>query len=237
MFTGFTDDTVEYLMDLKFHNSTDFFHATHDRYVEMVQKPFYELIEDLSSDMLKIDASFEIRPHKCLSRIHRDTRFSRDKSPYRDHLWFLFRKAAEPREGSVFYFFEFGPQRLDWGMGVWGDNRELFDLFRKHLRANPEGTLALLDDMELGRRRLYLGGREFKRMEIPAEIPPRLRRWYCARDLYIGKIEPDYGLAFSERLLKEIRRDFKAVSPLYRLLRGCADELADESRNERSGVE
>ena len=42
MFNGFTDETAEFLMDLKFHNNTAFFHANHDRYVETVQTPFYE---------------------------------------------------------------------------------------------------------------------------------------------------------------------------------------------------
>ena len=224
MFNGFTDETVQYLLDLKFHNNSDFFHATHDRYVETVQTPFYELIEDLSPDMRKIDPLMETRPYKCLSRIHRDTRFSRDKSPYRDHHWFLFRRAAEPREKSLMYYFEFGPDRLSWGLGIWGENRELMDLFRKRMRANPDGTLALIDDMDLPARKLFLGGTAFKRMEIPPEIPQRLRQWYAGREIHIGKYDPPYRWAFSERLLKEVRRDFITLAPLYRLLRGCMDE-------------
>ena len=105
MFNGFTEETIQYFLDLKFHNNTDFFHASHDRYVEDVQHVFYSMIEELAPHMLKIDPAMEVRPHKCLSRIHRDTRFSRDKSPYRDHLWFLFRRAGEPREKSLFYYF------------------------------------------------------------------------------------------------------------------------------------
>ena len=147
MFTGFTDETIQFLLDLKFHNNSTYFHEQHDRYVETVQTPFYELINDLADDMRKIDPLMETRPYKCLSRIHRDTRFSRDKSPYRDHHWFLFRRAAEPRDKSLFYYFEFGPDRLGWGMGIWGENRELMDLFRKRMRANPDGTLAMIDDI------------------------------------------------------------------------------------------
>lgn len=225
MFTGFTDDTVQFLMDLKFHNNTDFFHEQHDRYVETVQTPFYEMIDELAPDMRRIDPLMEIRPYKCLSRIHRDTRFSRDKSPYRDHHWFLFRRAGEPREKSLFYYFEFGPDRLDWGMGIWGENRELMDLFRKRMRANPDGILSLISDMDLAERRLFLGGTSFKRMDIPAEIPRGLQRWYTSRDLYIGKYEPARKWAFSDRVLKEVRKDFKTLAPLYQLLRGCADDL------------
>ena len=212
-------------MDLKFHNNTSFFHDNHDRYVDTVQAPFYAMIDDLAPAMRKIDPLMEIRPYKCLSRIHRDTRFSRDKSPYRDHHWLLFRRAAEPREKSLFYYFEFGPDQLDWGLGIWGENRELMDMFRKKMRANPEGTLALIDDMDLPDRKLFLGGSSFKRIEIPPEVPERLKRWYTSREMYIGKYHPVRQWAFSDRVLKEVRKDFLAMAPLYQLLRGCADDL------------
>lgn len=225
LFTGFTDETVQFLMDLKFHNNPAFFHENHDRYVETVQTPFYEMIDDLAPFMKEIDPQMEIRPYKCLSRIHRDTRFSRDKSPYRDHHWFLFRRAGEPREKSLMYYFEFGPDRLSWGLGFWGENRELMDLFRKRMRANPLGTLALIDDMNLPDRNLFMGGSFFKRMEIPPEIPDRLKRWYTAKEMYISRYDPVRQWAFSTRILNEVRKDFTVLSPLYRLLRGFMDEL------------
>lgn len=225
MFTGFSDETVQFLLDLKFHNNTTFFHEQHDRYVDSVQTPFYDMITDLADDMLKIDPLMEIRPHKCLSRIHRDTRFSRDKSPYRDHHWFLFRRAGEPREKSLFYYFEFGPDRLGWGMGVWGENRELMDLFRKRMRANPEGVSALISDLNLPDHHLLLGGNFFKRMEIPPEIPPMLRMWYTGKEIYLYREQPKWKWAFSERIVKEVRMDFQIMAPMYRLMRGYMDDL------------
>ena len=230
MFKGFSDDTIRFLMDLKFHNNAVFFHENHERYVETVQAPFYAMINDLADDMLRIDPHMETRPHKCLSRIHRDTRFSRDKSPYRDHHWFLFRREAEPREKSLFYYFEFGPDRLGWGMGIWGENRELMDLFRKRMRANPQGTLSLLDDLDLPGRKLFLGGSFFKRMEIPPEIPDRLKCWYTGKEIYVSKDNPPRKWAFSDTVLKEVRKDFKALAPLYQVLRGLADDLVPETK-------
>lgn len=239
MFAGFTDDTVRFLMDLRFHNYTDFFHDQHDRYVRDVQTPFYELIEDLAPTMLSIDPMMEIRPWKCLSRIHRDTRFSKDKSPYRDHHWFLFRRAGEPREKSLFYFVEFGPERLDWGMGLWGENREVMDGFRKRIVANPDGISAMIENMNLPGRKLGLGGTIFRRIDIPTGIPPKLERWYRSKEMYVGKVSPDYRLAFSERLTQEIRKDFTALSPLYQLLRGICDDqesfIVHQNDREREG--
>ena len=225
MFTGFSEETIQFFLDLKFHNNTTFFHEQHDRYVSYVQQPFYEMIADLAPDMLKIDPQMETRPHKCLSRIHRDTRFTRDKSPYRDHLWYLFRHAGEPREKALFYYFELGPDRLGWGMGFWGENREALDLFRKRMRANPDGTLALLDDLDMGRRKLMLDGTVHRKMDVPPEIPERLKRWYLAKEFYIGKMMPDYRTVYSDKILKEVRKDFITLGPLYRLLRGFVDEI------------
>jgi uncharacterized protein (TIGR02453 family) len=225
MFTGFTENTIQFFLDLKFHNNATYFHENHERYVEDVQRVFYEMIEDLAPDMLEIDPKFEIRPYKCLSRIHRDTRFSRDKSPYRDHLWFLFRQAGEPREKSLFYYFELGPDRLGWGMGFWNENREALDLFRKRMRANPDGTMALIDDLGLDRRKLMLDGTIHKKMPVPPEIPERLKRWYLAKDMYIGKIMPDYRMIYTDKILREVRTDFRSLAPIYRLLRGYADEV------------
>ena len=225
MFTGFTDDTLQFFLDLRFHNYTDYFHAQHDRYVETVQQPFYCLIDSLAPTMTGIDPLMEVRPHKCLSRIHRDTRFSRDKSPYRDHLWFLFRRAGEPREKSLFYYGEFGPDRLSWGMGIWGENREMMDLFRKRMAANPDGVSAMLDDLDLPEHHLGLGGSAFKKMQVPPQIPPSLRRWYLARDMYIGKVDPDYSLAFTPELVTEMSSDFLTMAPLYQTLRGILDNM------------
>lgn len=220
MFTGFTEETIRFFLDLKFHNNTEYFHQEHERYIETVQSLFYSFITDLSPDMKKIDPRMEVRPHKCLSRIHRDTRFTKDKSPYRDHLWLLFRREGEPREKSLMYWFELGPGRLSWGMGFWGENREVLDLFRKRMRANPDGTLGLLDDLEMDRHGLMLGGTAHKRIDIPEEIPQRLKRWYCAKEMYIEKIHPEFSMVFSDQILKEVRKDYLALAPLYRLLKG-----------------
>ena len=225
MFTGFTDDTLQFFLDLRFHNYTDYFHDQHERYVETVQRPFYSLIDSLAPTMTGIDPMMEVRPHKCLSRIHRDTRFSRDKSPYRDHLWFLFRRAGEPRDKSLFYYGEFGPDRLSWGMGIWGENREMMDLFRKRMAANPDGVSAMLEDLELPEHHLGLGGTAFKKMPVPPQIPLSLRRWYLARDMYIGKVDPDYSIAFTPDLVPEMASDFLTMAPLYQALRGILDSL------------
>ena len=135
------------------------------------------------------------------------------------------RPAQTSLSAGALYYFEMGPDRLGWGMGFWDENREALDLFRQRMRANPDGTLALLDDLALPRRKMILGGTAHKKMPVPPEIPERLKRWYLAKDFYIFKDNPDYRMIYSDKILKEVRKDFKALAPLYRLLRGYVDDL------------
>ncbi len=223
MFTGFTDETIQFFLDLKFNNNTSYFHAQHDRYIEFVQKPFYDLIDGLSEEMRRLDPRMEVRPYKCLSHIHRDTRFTRDQSPYRDHLWFLFRREAEPREKALFYYFEMGPDRLGWGIGFWGENREALDMFRNRIRSNPDEILRTIQRLKLRENGLILNGTVHKRMTIPDDIPEPLRRWYSSKELYIEKEHPEYKMIFSDKIMKEVLKDYQALSPLYRLFRGYCD--------------
>ena len=97
------------------------------------------------------------------------------------------------------------------------------------MRADPAGTEALLDGMRLPYHGLALGGTLHKRLAVPPEIPERLRDWYCVKEMYVSKIAPDFRTAFSERILRTVREDYKAMAPLYRLLRGYCDEAAAES--------
>ena len=221
MFQGFSEGTLEFFLDLKFHNSTEYFHSQHERYLREVQAPFYEMIGELGPLMQKIDPRMEIRPYKCLSHIHRDTRFTKDKSPYRDHLWFLFRKAAEPRDKSLFYYFEFGPQRLSWGMGFWGENREAMDQFRRRMAARPDEIAPAIEAFERNRRHLALGGTIHKRIAIPENIPERMKRWYVIKEMYIGKTESDGKKVFSRAILDEVAGDFKYLAPMYQMFSGC----------------
>ena len=91
--------------------------------------------------------------------------------------------------------------------------------------ANPDGTMALIDDLGLDRRKLMLDGTIHKKMPVPPEIPERLKRWYLAKDMYIGKIMPDYRMIYTDKILREVRTDFRSLAPIYRLLRGYADEV------------
>ncbi len=228
MFNGFPEATMQFFLDVRFHNNKAWFDENRKRYERDVRAVFYDFINDLAEDMQQIDPLMEVRPHKCLSRINRDIRFTKDKSPYRDHLWLCFRRAAEEKDGSVNFFFEIGPNTLGWGMGTWGENRPMMDVLRRRMAADPDKIAKVIRACHLPENDFGVYSQVWKRMEIPEHIPLGLRGWYASKEVYVGKLHPDYDLTNSRAILNQVRADFKALSPLYHLLRGVYDAAADD---------
>lgn len=228
MFTGFPEETLQFFLDIRFHNNTQYYQENRERYRQDVQQPFYALIEELMPHLLKIDPQMEQRPYKCLARLRRDTRFTKDKSPYRDHLWTQFHRAGEPREGSIFYWFELGPTWMNWGLGTWGENRPAMELMRRQMAAQPQRFQDIIDDCNLPGHHIAMGGNCFKRMAVPEQIPAGLRVLYTAREVYFSREDVQLKWAFDPKLVDRIAKDYRAMAPLYLMLRGIYDEQAQK---------
>ena len=236
MFTGFPEETLRFFLDLRYHNSGEWFHSHREQYERDVRAPFYAFIEDMLPTLLEIDGDMERRPHKCLSRINRDTRFSRDKSPYRDHLWVWFHRAAEARDRSVGFWFELGPDGVGWGLGTWDENRPMMDCLRRKIAADPARISGILSSCGLPERHLHAELRTFKRLEIPPGVPDHLRSWYAIRTLYLYQTRADMAETASDALLRHVAADYLACAPIYRLLRGCADEAEPPAEEDSAGL-
>lgn len=225
MFSGFSEATVAYFLNIRFNNYTGYYQQTKDVYIRDVVSPFSDFIAALAPTMQSIDPLMEVRPNKCLARIYRDTRFSKDKSPLRDHLWLTFRRGGEPRDQSVMYWFELQPESVEWGLGFWGENRPAMDILRRRMIAMPENFERVIDSCHLENNKLMLAGADFKRLVIPETISSTLKPWFIKKQLYIVKQEQSIDKAFSANLVDCVEEDFMAIAPLYHLLRGCVDEF------------
>lgn len=233
MFTGFPEATTQFLLDLRFHNSTAWFNENKERYLRDVQAPFYAFIEDALPTLREIDPLVELRPYKLLSRIRRDTRFSRDKSPYRDHHWIWFKRAGEERWQSLAFWFEFGPQRLTWGLATWDENRPLMDRFRRELAADPGRYGGIIRSCSLPERHLQLQGDFFRRIEVPSGVAGDLEPWYRLRSMAIVQTRCDLRETAGREVLGHVLSDYRAMAPVYQLLRGMQDALEEDADPEK----
>ena len=85
MFQGLNEDTYQFFWEIAFNNEQSFYEANKERYKKNVYEPLKELTLAITPTAQEIDAEFNIRPSSVISRIRRDTRFTHDKTMFRDH--------------------------------------------------------------------------------------------------------------------------------------------------------
>ena len=98
-----TKDSVQFLEDLKANNNRDWFLDNKKRY-EVFKKDYQQLVGDFLDVMKPLDPSLEMLEVKnCTFRINRDIRFSKDKSPYKDHIGVWLSSGAKGMNRSGYY--------------------------------------------------------------------------------------------------------------------------------------
>lgn len=225
MFNGFSDETFEFFMAIRFNNNRDFFHANHDWYVDSVRRPCLELAEALGPTVEAVDADFDVRPNRVVARINRDIRFSHDKSPYRDHIWLSFRHAGESVGDAMSLYFEITPQDGgSYGTGFYNANKPLMNGLRRQIRQNPGPLLEIWRGLK---DEFTLHPNTIKRMKVPDDIPEELRAWYPLRGFYLEKELPDFGMLKSPALLEELKSGYMKLRPLYQYFRSITPEEED----------
>ena len=96
-------ETLQFLEDLKSNNNRDWFLENKKRY-EAFKNDYQKLVADLLDVMKPLDPSLEMLEVKnCTFRINRDIRFSKDKSPYKDHIGVWLSSGAKGKNRSGYY--------------------------------------------------------------------------------------------------------------------------------------
>ena len=115
---SFSPALFAFLKELAAHNEREWFNANKARYEAEIKEPALAFIEDVGYRLP------EVAPHltadkRSLFRIYRDTRFSKDKTPYKTHVGLYFRHArsAEADTGGLYLHLE--PGSVFMGAGIW----------------------------------------------------------------------------------------------------------------------
>jgi len=218
-FPGFSSEGTRFLREVRQHNSKPWFEANRAIYETHLLAPFQRLVAALSGTMLSIDSRFEVRPaiNKTISRIHRDMRFSRDKSLYRDTMWLVFKRPVKEWTDDPGFFFELSPSGYRYGMGFYSARRATMDAFRRKIDDGPRAFLRATRKLrEAGQ--FELCGEKFRR-PLPCAHGTSIQDWYQRRNWYLACHRKIDRIVRSPALADELKTGFLEAAPLYRFVR------------------
>jgi uncharacterized protein (TIGR02453 family) len=187
----FSVATFSFLDQLAANNNRAWFEANKSRYELLVREPALEFIAAMGPVLDEFAPQFRAEPRKVggsLMRVFRDTRFSRDKTPYKTNIGIQFRHSLGKDVHAPGFYLHVATDECFLGAGCWHPEPDALGRIRDLVAANPERWFAARDDKKF-RRQWSLTGDTLMR-------PPR-------------------GYAVDHPALEDLKRkDFIALAPL-----------------------
>ena len=165
-FRSFGPALAAFLEELCSNNERDWFTANRERYEETVREPARAFIRAMAPALAAVSPHFRADDRKTggsLMRIHRDTRFSRDKTPYKTNVGVQFRHALGRDVHAPGFYVHLEPGSAFLGAGVWRPDSAALFMIRSRIDEEPETWRGIRDDAAF-RVPFRLGGESLKRI-------------------------------------------------------------------------
>ena len=145
-FTGFGSDALTFLAELAANNDRAWFQAHKDAYERSVKAPMLDLVADLSTALARRDVPLHGDPKRALFRIHRDTRFARDKSPYKTNVGAVLTRTGDKHDQGLLYV-HLGLDRSFVAVGFYMLEPNELKAFRERIVQRPKEWRAVGADL------------------------------------------------------------------------------------------
>jgi len=216
-FPGFPAEGIAFLRALKKHNDRDWFNARKSIFEESVRKPMLDLVSSVHAHMLSYAPEYVGNPAKSIFRIYRDTRFSKDKTPYKTHIAaYLSRNGLGKDSGAGFYFYA-SPEEAGVAGGLYHPPPDELLSVRRMIATDSDSFRDLFENRRIKKLFGELGGDALTRP--PKGFDPD----HPAIDLLKhksfvlhAKFEP--AIAATPRFYKEIVTRMEALAPFVEYL-------------------
>jgi uncharacterized protein (TIGR02453 family) len=142
---AFSPELYSFLADLRANNDRNWFAANKERYEAYVLEPALEFVEEFGPRLHEISPHFEAIPKRTggsLFRINRDTRFSKDKSPYKINLGIFFRHERGREVQAPGFYLQLAPGDCFAGAGIWHPETKVLKRIRDAIAADGDGWTA-----------------------------------------------------------------------------------------------
>lgn len=223
IFTGFHPDAAEFLAELALNNDRAWFQAHKADYERLCKEPMEAFVLALAERFEAHDLPLLADPRRSIFRIYRDTRFARDKTPYKTHLGanFPWLDAVEEADAGAHAnggYFHFQPGQMFVGGGMWRAERSRLEAFRQAIVRDEARVRAAIEDPGFV---AVFGSIESQQSLVrvppgyPADHP--LADLFRYKDVVFGHSLRD-DEAYSPDLPDVVTTAFTAAMPVFRFL-------------------
>ena len=211
MFTGFTDETVDFMWGIRFNNERSWFEAHKETYLTQFYQPMRELGDELYEYLR------QQRPDAGLirkvSRIYRDARRLHGRGPYKESLWFSVEQPSEQWTAHPTFWFELMPEGWTYGMGYYMPKPLTMAKLRARIDRDPK-TMEKLTRALAKQTEFTLDTEDYKRPRSQAPSP-LLEPWYKAKSFSICHSDKLTDELFGRDIVDRLKTGYSFLLPYY----------------------
>jgi uncharacterized protein (TIGR02453 family) len=218
-FEGFPQEGVRFLKQLKRNNNREWFTRNKQRFEEDVKLPMFSLIAAMKGPLAAIMPEIEVHPKKNIFRIYRDTRFSKDKLPYKTHVAAVFHLRGHWEESAGFYL-HIEPEAVYAGGGIYmPDGRQLKKL-RRAIATGSEEFIGIVREKSFVKTFGGLEGNKLQRAPLGYPADHAMIEWLKYKQFFAG-VEWKVEACFRENFPDAVAKLYAPLVPLLRFLNGA----------------
>ncbi len=222
----FSPASFKFLRALARHNEREWFLAHKAEFETHLRQPMLQLIADLAKPLHAISPYFVASPRPqggSMFRIYRDTRFARDKRPYKEWISarFFHQRSRELMGDAPFFYLHLQPGHCFIGGGVWHAQPATLKRIRAYLINNPVSWKATVRAPKF-RRVFTLAGDSLVRPPQGYDPNHELIEDLKRKDFIVNAAMPDEEMLRPD-LPKRLIRRFQQMAPLNDWLCGALD--------------
>lgn len=223
-FTGFPKGAIKFFKDLERNNNKEWFHEHRNEFEEFILEPSRAFVLDMGEKLTSLSPEIIADPavNRSLFRINRDTRFSKDKSPYKTHYAMFFWEGSRKKMECSGFYLHFEVDKLILGAGLHMFPRPVLEMYRHKAGSEDAGRELSKIVSKLEKDGIAIEGEKYKK--VPSGFDPDHfnSELLKHKGLYAGvesKVPPEFH---TRKLLDHSFKEFKKMQPLQRWL---ADNL------------
>jgi len=223
-FHGFPEECIAFYRNLSKNNNTAWFKKHKTDFDEYVMKPARSFVFEMGERLRTIAFGINADPriNRSLFRINRDTRFTKDKTPYKTHLGILFWEGSGKRMESSGYYFHIEAEKVMLGAGIYCFPGHLMEKYREYAVDRKHGpALAKAIDTVFARGPYTIEGKYYKRIPRGFDPDHKNASLLLHNGLYAGIESEIPDELFSRDLLDYCFVRFKDMSPIHDWLMKC----------------
>ena len=224
-FEGFDAGALRFLRGLRRHNEKPWFEAHRAAWEQEIRAPLRALVEEMDLRLAGFAPEIVGDPRRSVFRIHRDVRFSRDKSPYKTHASCQFfhrdarHGAGQDADGAgAGFYFQIAPGECFAAAGIWMPARAALEKLREALADDHESFDAIVAAPAF-RRLVGKLDEEAMLVRTPRGVAADhpAARWLRYKSFTVTRPMEDDD-ALGPTLPQRLERTFRTLTPFVRWL-------------------